>query len=507
MERSRDARLELALEIAQLGTWVWDLRTGAGELDARGAEIVGLPAGPLEDVGAAQRESIHPDDVASVEAAISAGLATGGVFDLDYRAIVDGAVRHVASRARVLLDEHGQPAQLVGTNRDVTREREAASALRDSELRYRTLFGSIDEGFCIATVILDAEGRPVDYRIDELNPAYERHSGLRDAAGRTAREMVPDIEDVWIETYGRVALTGEPAHLTSHSPALGRWFDVKAFSLGPPGSLRIAILFDDVTDRVRAEQEREASLDRERRARSAAEAFLAVMSHELRTPITSIYGTASLLARPNGRSDVQELASDIVAETERLQRIIDDLLVLSGVERGLLELAPEPLLLHHAIALVAEDVRRRFPGVRLEVDVPILPPVSGDATGVRQVVYNLVSNAAKYAGRSGPIRVQARHLAGSIEISVLDEGPGLGPDPEMLFDLFYRAPHTAAGVAGTGIGLYVVRELLGAMGSSITAENRPSGGAAFTFRLPVVHEMADADLDPASGTLTAPRPA
>ena len=126
---------------------------------------------------------------------------------------------------------------------------------------------------------------------------------------------------------------------------MGRWFDVRAFPIGDPDSLRIAVLFNDITARVEADQEREALLERERRARAAAEAFLAVMSHELRTPVTSIYGAANLLAREGTRADAAELAQDIVAETERLQRIIDDLLVLSGVERGFLHLSPEPMLL------------------------------------------------------------------------------------------------------------------------------------------------------------------
>ena len=266
---------------------------------------------------------------------------------------MDGTVRHVASRALVLTDADGRPTGVVGTNRDVTADRLAAEAIRESELRYRTLFDSIDEGFCLATIIVDDAGRPIDYRIDELNPAYERHSGLRDAIGKTARELVPGLEDVWIEMYGEVAISRRPTHVTQHSPAMGRWFDVRAFPIGEPDSLRIAVLFNDITARVEADQEREALYERERRARAAAEAFLAVMSHELRTPVTSIYGAANLLAREGTRADAGELAQDIVAETERLQRIIDDLLVLSGVERGFLHLSPEPMLLHHAVAEVA----------------------------------------------------------------------------------------------------------------------------------------------------------
>jgi len=488
-----DIRLDLALRIAELGTWSWDLATGTGDIDERGAQIVGLPPGDIDDIAAAQRDRVHPEDLPILDRDIAAGIERGGSFDLEYRVVdMDGTIRHVASRALVLTDADGRPTGLVGTNRDVTADRLAAEAMRESELRYRTLFESVDEGFCLATVILDEAGRPIDYRIDEYNPAYERHSGLRDAIGKTGRELVPDLEDFWIERYGEVAISRRPTHLTQHSPAMGRSFDVRAFPIGQPDSLRIAVLFTDITARVDADQEREALYDRERRARAAAEAFLAVMSHELRTPITSIYGNASLLARGPARADAGDLANDIVAEAEQLQRIIDDLLVLSGVERGFLHLSPEPMLLRHAVAEVADDVRRRHPAVTIDVDIPLLPPVSADPTALRQVLHNLLSNAAKYAGAAGPVTIRAEATGRDATIQVLDVGPGPGPDPDALFDLFFRAPHTAQRATGTGIGLYVARELSTAMGGSITAAARPSGGSEFCVTLPLA-EDDDAD--------------
>ena len=126
--RANEARLRLALDVAELGTWTWELATGAGSLDARGAEIVGLPPGELPDVASAQFASIHPDDVARTQDAAAAGIASGEPFDLEYRVVLaSGQVRHVASRARALADSAGRATRLVGTNRDVTVEREAAT--------------------------------------------------------------------------------------------------------------------------------------------------------------------------------------------------------------------------------------------------------------------------------------------------------------------------------------------------------------------------------------------
>lgn len=248
---------------------------------------------------------------------------------------------------------------------------------------------------------------------------------------------------------------------------------------------------EESLDRIRreAERQRQAQLERERQEREAAEALMAVMSHELRTPITSIRGTAALVARNPERADTAELVQDIQDEAERLMRIIDDLMVLSGVDRGLIYLTPEPVLIQHLFREVVADVRRRFPEVeiRLEVD-RLLNAVMIDPTALRQVVQNLLANAARYAGSAGPVILRAREATEGVEVAVLDHGPGLGEDPNALFELFERGL-AASRHPGSGIGLYVVRELIRAMGTTISARTRDEGGAEFRFWLPAVTDM------------------
>lgn len=367
---------------------------------------------------------------------------------------------------------------------------------------HRMVLDTLEEGYCVLEIIRDATGRPTDYRFVDTNPAFERHTGLIDAVGRTAREMVPDLEDHWVQIYGRVALTGTAERFIQGSEAMGRWFEVEAFRVGEPDELRVALLFNDITARRAAderlreiEQAREEQLERERHARAEAEAFLGMLSHELRTPVTSIFGNASLIARDPAREDVGDLIRDVQEEADRLVRLIDDLLMLSRVDRGLIQLAPEPLLLQHVIPQVVEDVRRRGLQGTFDLQLPaFVPPVVADATALGQVLYNLFSNAAKYAGDAGPITISTRPQSSTVEVTVEDRGPGLGEDPEQLFGLYYRDPQTARLATGTGVGLYVARELIEAMSGTIEAWTRDGGGACFRICVP---QAAEDDADSA----------
>ena len=240
----------------------------------------------------------------------------------------------------------------------------------------------------------------------------------------------------------------------------------------------------DMTVHRMLEQQQEESLAREREAREAAEAFMAVMSHELRTPVTTIYGTASLLTRDPTRPDARDLLADISDESERLLRIVDDLLVLSRVERGVVVLTPEPMVVRHVVADVLAIVRRRYPSARIEVEGGVVTPALADATALRQVIHNLLTNAAKYAGADGPIVVHLTEVDSWVQIEVLDSGPGLGSEPEELFLLFHRSPNASRMAPGSGIGLYVAQQLVRAMGGTIEAGTRPEGGARFAVRLP-----------------------
>lgn len=151
--------------------------------------------------------------------------------------------------------------EIVGASkiaRDISAAKQAEERLSLSEERYRTLFNSIDQGFCVIEMLFDQSNKPIDYRFLEINPVFEKMTGIaHDEAlsGKTARELVPNLEDKWVEIYGRIALAGESVRFTEGSEAMNRWFEVYGFRVdAAAASRKVALLFNDITERKRAEE-------------------------------------------------------------------------------------------------------------------------------------------------------------------------------------------------------------------------------------------------------------
>ena len=134
----------------------------------------------------------------------------------------------------------------------------------DAEARYRQMFETLIEGFCTIEMVFDDHGKPVDYRFLETNPAFEKHTGLKDARGRLMREIAPDLESNWFEIFGRVATTGAPVRFENEAKPLGRLYEVKAYRIGGEGSRHVGILFNDITDRKNSENRMRAQNERMR---------------------------------------------------------------------------------------------------------------------------------------------------------------------------------------------------------------------------------------------------
>ncbi|MES2893090.1 MAG: PAS domain-containing protein, partial [Bacteroidota bacterium] len=137
---------------------------------------------------------------------------------------------------------------------DVSEQVHARKKIEESESKYRGLFETMDQGFCIIEVLFDEDQQPIDYRFLETNPVFERATGLANAAGKTARELIPNLENRWFELYGTVALTGTDTRFIEGSEAMGRWFEVYAFRIGEPEGRKVALLFTDISERRKADE-------------------------------------------------------------------------------------------------------------------------------------------------------------------------------------------------------------------------------------------------------------
>ncbi|HEX5015042.1 MAG TPA: ATP-binding protein [Candidatus Limnocylindrales bacterium] len=457
--------------------------------------------------------STEPTFQIGIEDPEDAGRLTLLLIDGVLLSALAGALRSsmrqlAASRAQADL-EHGRTSLLQDLTARVASETDATAIAHHVLVRSSELVGC-DRGW----IVVEDAGATGGVRVlGALDHGAARESVAADAAAASlASRTIADGEELWIDAgslehdrlvkehpagFGAsAAIAVVPLRRASGEPFGGLllvWSRDHEFKAANRDLKRaVARITAQALERAELSAAQVARISDLAEREVVRDAFLAVLSHELRTPVTTIIGASDLLRR-TAVPDDRGLLVDIQEEAERLRRIVDDLLVLSRSERGAIELSPEPILVQRVIASIVGELGRRYPGATLQFSAPeFLPAALADPTALVQVVHNLVTNAIKYAGVDGPIEIATEPDGPAICVTVADHGPGLGDDPDTVFVLFHRARHTATRAAGTGIGLYVARELVHAMGGDITGTNRPEGGARFRFTLPLAETPAPA---------------
>lgn len=380
--------------------------------------------------------------------------------------------------------------------RDITEEKHARATLSASEEKYRSLFNSIDTGFCVIEVLRDEQGRANDYRFVELNPAFENHTGLHDAVGKTIRQMHPGFEQVWIDRYGGVARTGQAARFVEGSDVMGRWFDVYAFALGTAANRQVAVLFSDISERRRSELALQAAKAEAESASRAKDDFLAALSHELRTPLTPVLMAADDLCGdpalpPAMRDTLSMMQRNIALEA----RLIDDLLDLTRIAKGKLALRAQDCEAHSLVGLALEIVRdeAQAKGIALGVDLAAMRThFVGDPARVQQVFWNLLRNAVKFTPAGGQVFIRSRDEGERLVIEVSDTGVGLAPELlERIFLSFEQAGLVNdARYGGLGLGLAIAKAIVEMHGGTIRAESAGPGlGATFRVEFHAVERL------------------
>jgi PAS domain S-box-containing protein len=487
--------LAMAERMSGLAHWRLDVRTGKVTRSQELYRIHGLePTNALVDYETVMQAYVG-DDRARLEALVARAIATGEGYRAEARLRrADGAVRNVIARAECLCDEAGQVYAITGVFQDVTEQRAAERFLRTVPDHLPSMVGYWDSGlicrFANAAYLQWFGKSPVEMLGLEMaafmGPAFDQVKGhalaaLAGAPQAFERPMVrPDGQGGW--------------HWVQYIPDTDDTGRTRGFY----------VLANDITDRKAVEETLRQAKAQADAANQAKSAFLATMSHEIRTPLNGVLGMAQAMAADT-LSPLQRERLEVVRQSgQSLLAILNDLLDFSKIEAGKLAIESTPFdlsdLARGAYAAFTELANAK--GLEFALDVEgAAGRYLGDPTRVRQVLYNLISNALKFT-QGGEVRVSAGHDGAVMTFTVSDTGIGMSRAAmQGLFQKFSQADASTTRLyGGTGLGLAICRELAQLMGGDVTATSALGHGSTFTFTLPLTR-LGDSDMAPVSPTL------
>ncbi len=519
--KDQKQRLDLAVSGGDLGLWDWQLETDEIIVNERWAIMLGLPLTSLEQTKESWYKLIHPDDLEQVKKAVALNI-TGlqNFYDCTYRMQhTDGSWRWILAHGKVVKRNSDEDAlRMVGTHLDIT---ERVGVMEQLQTANQLLEQSADLGKMGGWEI-DILNRKVTFSravfaIHEIDESHQ--PSLEEAISFYAPEARATITTA--VTKGMQSGTGWDLNLPFIT-AKGRKLWVR--TVGQPvmrhGRCEKLIgVFQDITTQKEIEDNLQRANEAAENASRAKSEFLARMSHEIRTPMNAIMGMTQLALEGELNADQRDLLNCVDSAAGSLLVIINDILDLSKIESGHLELVPSDFnireLVNQTLAQLRVKAINKGIGLLCEVDANIPQILRGDDVRLRQILINLVGNALKFTDPEGVVILQINLLQDSdadlsLHFCVSDTGVGITEEARRhIFEAFTQADGSITRrFGGTGLGLSISKQLVTLMGGEIWVESSLGQGSAFQFTVKLQRTnatRATAEPGPYSGALTKSR--
>jgi signal transduction histidine kinase/DNA-binding response OmpR family regulator len=377
-------------------------------------------------------------------------------------------------------------AKVASACRIISAERESRLAL----LKYQSLFSAMQEGLYLHEMVYDQQGKAIDYRISEANPASEKHLNIKpeDAIGKLATELYKTPEAPFLEIYADVVETGNPVSFDQYLPLLKKHFQISAFS---PVKGKFATAFSDITERKLAEEKIEFKNKQLQKIIAEKDKFFTIIAHDLKSPFNSILGFSELLvenAREKNFGSIEGYATTIHQSSKRAMDLLLNLMEWAQSQTGRMIFVPEvfnlvELIDEIVLMLESSAVQKK---IQIKKVVPAETKVYADKAMVSTIFRNLISNAIKFSYPGGEISVSVTKNNNELVVAVGDTGIGI--PKEIIGKLFQVDQNiTTPGTQnekGTGLGLILCKEFIEKHGGKIGVESEPGKGSKFYFNIP-----------------------